>query len=138
MGHSVMIRYHDAQMDYYGRLYELTPALKEQGITFDQFMAMPARYLEAAFRREALTNIYRANPCIEARGILLETFLAHPAAILNFIFSADRGRRLVLDCEAIEQDLMDGTDCRLAGGVYQEPLHHHSYAHSRERTIVRR
>lgn len=76
----------EVKQEFYGRLWDLTPALKNlyrRPLTFVAYLAMPERYLGEAFRREQWQKIYDANPCLAKHGILFDTFIQAPEQILQ-------------------------------------------------------
>lgn len=107
-------------------------------------------------------EIYRANPMLH-RAMTLQQFLADPESrirdmIFNRVMPGTAGdfkellprQRAVLrehvELEAmavgeeLEQQLIPECDCRVAGGAWVQPLHHHRYdvSHDRDHRRIKR
>jgi len=137
-----MNRYTDEYLEYWGRMYELTPGLKAAGIKFIVFLEKPLRYLHTAFLIEQFKKIYLRNPAIRNQGVNQRAFMRFPDEMLRIcIFNRKVMPELPQHrqrsfAERLEQQLIDD-DMEYRNGTFTQPLHHHSYKHSRERVIKR-
>lgn len=121
-----MKRLTDAELDYWYQVYAANPCLRVSGIRFDCFIEMPREILAAQAFGTAL-------PVPDSEDF--QSLLPAQERVAQRIAHAD-----MLDgyAEQLEFELIDKLDCCMRGERYVEPLHHHAYSVTNERSVGRR